>query len=789
MKQKEKRGGIARKALSVVASASLAVSLMPSVALASAGSDTNGGWFDLPTEQVTSFVHKDGSSYLSSGIERVVGGFSQSMYYLMGINGVNFDRAIRPGNQHAGMGANGGKYVTDAVNAAAGIMGTSVNHAPDEYLWNSLYRLGQGQELQSVKGEEDMEVHINAGNIRAYETVNVTVGGTEYAMPVPIYHEANFISSTDTEWTNSKSIASWVAIENQREGRPNTAAYDPYIASWTTNSGGINFGVELMYKLADAVDKVNAASNGKLTSRYVSSTDTDASMYKSAKDLATNYENFAKATQWYMIEQLAKNPEKKKVVAILCGYQPAKDGKAAAYACRVFDTGTDEHDSANYGGRLRNSLMNISTDINTVLSPNDVAFSANDADKATNGEPYVRWYTAEQIVQNADAVFVCDAPYGNDRAFYLATNEEGTKASIYTVDNNSFDKTNENVEPLVAAATAEGAKATLFYKYPDHLFGVWYAQGFENCWMAPLGASLLYANDGLFPNYKTVMSYAARKFWHINEADVDGVIKATCHDVSLPAGQTLDTMNAADYVSKVEAVMSEGVTYYNSNKAAIDAMNNGDIAKYDTSAMAGTEDAAMTDKAEQASASSDKPVTVTFDPDNGQATTTQVIDSGKVATEPAAPTKSGFTFEGWSNGSAKFDFATALTADVTLKAQWKKVESTTPAEQAEPAKQAELKANTLTVKAKTVKVSKAKVKKAKQTIAAKKAFKVAKNQGAVTFKKTSGSKKITVASNGKITVKKGLKKGNYKIGVDVTAAGNSNYAKGVKSVTVTVKVA
>ena len=95
-------------------------------------------------------------------------------------------------------------------------------------------------------------------------------------------------------------------------------------------------------------------------------------------------------------------------------------------------------------------------------------------------------------------------------------------------------------------------------------------------------------------------------------------------------------------------------------------------------------------------------------------------------------------------------------------------------------------ANTLNAKAKSKTVS-AKSKK-KTTIKANKAFKVTKAQGKVAYKKTSGNKKITVTSNGKITVKKGLKKGTYTVKVKVTAAGNANYNKATKTVTIKVKV-
>ena len=96
--------------------------------------------------------------------------------------------------------------------------------------------------------------------------------------------------------------------------------------------------------------------------------------------------------------------------------------------------------------------------------------------------------------------------------------------------------------------------------------------------------------------------------------------------------------------------------------------------------------------------------------------------------------------------------------------------------------------NTLSVKAKKPSVKFAKLKKKNQTIALKKWVTVSKAQGKVTYKKSSGNKKITVSKAGKITVKKGLKKGTYKVKIKVTAAGNASYKPATKTVTVTIKV-
>ncbi|MEE3334469.1 MAG: carbohydrate-binding domain-containing protein [Ruminococcus sp.] len=97
------------------------------------------------------------------------------------------------------------------------------------------------------------------------------------------------------------------------------------------------------------------------------------------------------------------------------------------------------------------------------------------------------------------------------------------------------------------------------------------------------------------------------------------------------------------------------------------------------------------------------------------------------------------------------------------------------------------KSNTITAKAKTKKVNAKKTKKSKVKV--KKAIKVSKAQGKVTYTKLSGSKKLSInKKTGTITVKKGTKKGTYKIKVKVYAKGNSSYNAKSKTVTVKIKV-
>lgn len=106
-------------------------------------------------------------------------------------------------------------------------------------------------------------------------------------------------------------------------------------------------------------------------------------------------------------------------------------------------------------------------------------------------------------------------------------------------------------------------------------------------------------------------------------------------------------------------------------------------------------------------------------------------------------------------------------------------------------------ANPLTLKGKTKTVKYSKVKKEAQKIKRADVVKVSKGKGDETYKlvsakkdKKSFKKKFKINSkNGNVTVKKGLKKGTYKVKVKVKSSGNTNYkASKWKKVTFTIVV-
>ena len=68
-----------------------------------------------------------------------------------------------------------------------------------------------------------------------------------------------------------------------------------------------------------------------------------------------------------------------------------------------------------------------------------------------------------------------------------------------------------------------------------------------------------------------------------------------------------------------------------------------------------------------------KVFTVSFDPGNGQMISDRSVRAGQAISEPKAPTRSGYVFDGWyttKSGGSKYDFSTPVTADLNLYAHW-----------------------------------------------------------------------------------------------------------------------
>ncbi len=65
-----------------------------------------------------------------------------------------------------------------------------------------------------------------------------------------------------------------------------------------------------------------------------------------------------------------------------------------------------------------------------------------------------------------------------------------------------------------------------------------------------------------------------------------------------------------------------------------------------------------------------KTYSVTFNSDGGSAVDTQTVEEGEAVSEPAAPTKGGYTFAGWTLNGEAYDFTAVVSGNIELVAVW-----------------------------------------------------------------------------------------------------------------------
>ena len=65
-----------------------------------------------------------------------------------------------------------------------------------------------------------------------------------------------------------------------------------------------------------------------------------------------------------------------------------------------------------------------------------------------------------------------------------------------------------------------------------------------------------------------------------------------------------------------------------------------------------------------------KKYTVSFDTKGGSSVASQTVEEGKKASKPSDPTRTGYTFGGWTLNGSNYDFNSAVKGNITLVAKW-----------------------------------------------------------------------------------------------------------------------
>lgn len=124
------------------------------------------------------------------------------------------------------------------------------------------------------------------------------------------------------------------------------------------------------------------------------------------------------------------------------------------------------------------------------------------------------------------------------------------------------------------------------------------------------------------------------------------------------------------------------ITYYTGDKDSegnpIDYSNITEIGEHTIKIIATDEHGNMTDPKEAKLTILEKEgtiFTVTFNSNGGSAVKSKKVSEKETVEEPPAPTKEGYKFLGWYQGSEKFDFSKEITENITLTAKWEKIDS------------------------------------------------------------------------------------------------------------------
>ena len=810
--------GVARKFAGCVAAAGLAASMSAGAAFAT---DLVQTAYDLPSpSEVKSFDHQGtdakGNTYtyqyvtIGSSATGRTAPMMETYYETVGLNYINaycgpgtiFKAGSDPTAWYERSDSNLYAPYTEGTIGSLKTHNSTLaiqlnNENPDEYVWNYLcWANGADVSQDSMAVDHGNNGQNNVAN-SALQPVSVTVNGTEYAdFPRDVYTECNILSVADASATyGDTAYEQWIALENARENRPKSGTYEPYYAKYSAVSGGGATMVAGLHTLANTVDSVVAQSadangNFQLQSRFGgnSANGTGAAI--------NQYEDLVQATQYYVLANIADGTVSKATTAVLVGYDPQTD----LYACRKYlvdktdARGNQDKDVNLYGGRLAAYLGDYSTSITDLgLPEKQQPASSVEAD-------YIAWYSADQIVENCDAVFVCDAPSSNKVSDYLATASDGQTYVVYSPATARSDGEEDRTASLTkarATALAQGKKAANFcFSYPATMFGNFYAQGVENGMIPLVTASFTYPKIFGDNGLTDMFAYWAKYVWHIKDANLQGVVTATAGDMSLIGDLKIGTISS-DFEKNARVIFCEGNDYYLNNMDAVDAINNGNMKTFDVQALTARvadEKAELSDElAARAAAKAAaklkaqtitaKNYTKTFGAKafslgaktNGDGKLTYASSNKKVATVSSA---------------GKVTIKGAGTAKITIKAAATsayKAASKTVTVKVNKAK------NPVTIAKKTINAKASQLKKAKKTYSISKARKA---QGKVTYSIASAKKgtksfksKFSInKSTGKLTVKKGTAKGTYKVTVKATAKGNANYKAGSKTAVVTVKV-
>ena len=297
-------------------------------------------------------------------------------------------------------------------------------------------------------------------------------------------------------------------------------------------------------------------------------------------------------------------------------------------------------------------------------------------------------HTQKPLTVSVDMESVIAGAFGNDvTAGNGASNVRISDVSVYRIHNDEVTKLDVEYNRETNKATFENDDYSIFIMY----YGWYYEIAFDSNGGSAVSNQLVHEGD-------TVTKPA-------DPTKTDFVFEHWCSDPGLTTEYNFSTAVFADMTLYAKWKPLYTVTFDSVGGSAVapQAVPDGDMATIPTSPTKAlyvfdgwykeASYVTLYDFTDPVTSSftlyakwKDAPIThtVTFDSDGGTVYPAQTVTDGDKATNPGSPSKSGYTFVAWTMGGSNYDFTAPVTADITLKAVYKKNPEPTPEPEPDP---------------------------------------------------------------------------------------------------------
>ena len=141
-------------------------------------------------------------------------------------------------------------------------------------------------------------------------------------------------------------------------------------------------------------------------------------------------------------------------------------------------------------------------------------------------------------------------------------------------------------------------------------------------------------------------------------------------DESTTTNTTNTTKNTTNTTNSTKNTTTNNTTKSNTNTNSSSTKTNTTNSITNSIIVSGNTDTNTNTNTSQSTTVEKQKYTVSFDANGGSSVASQTVTEGSVATQPTNPTRSGYTFAGWTLNGSTYDFNSAVTSNITLVAKW-----------------------------------------------------------------------------------------------------------------------